>query len=161
MADAALFCTASEAADILDVFSFVLLYSCLALASLSDIRYRKIPNVLILLPAVSRLVALTLRGAWKDLAVCLASGLFILLLLWAAGVLAGHLVPGRTAKFGGGDEKLFFLAGLYFGLTGGLVIAFISCLFGLTAALILRKRRFPFAPCITAAFVLYALMHVL
>lgn len=59
----------------------------------------------------------------------------------------------KTDSMGGGDLKLFFVLGLYFGLTQTALLMFISCLVGIIFAYATNKREstFPFGPSIAIA----------
>lgn len=150
---------------------FLLFAVLLTAISASDIRCRIIPDVLLA-------AALAVRAAYLALCVlapeaaqvqagvlaaqCLQSVAGMLglpAILAAAAALARH-ITGRVSV-GGGDVKLFAVAGAYFGLQAGLAIAFASCLFAVPAAAIqhacdVRAGRrpdgtFPFAPAIALA----------
>ena len=67
-------------------------------------------------------------------------------------VLAADRLMGRETM-GGGDIKLFFMAGLYFSWQCGLLFIIFSCILGILFALLAKKGRgveFPFAPAIAA-----------
>lgn len=65
-------------------------------------------------------------------------------------------VTGKES-LGGGDVKLFFIAGLFLGAANGLLCIILSCIIGLIFAGIFRKQRIPFGPSISAAVFLCAL----
>ena len=81
-------------------------------------------------------------------------------------VLIADKVLGQDSM-GGGDIKLFFVAGLYFGWRQCLFLIIAACIIGIAMALTsaatgkegdssLRKRQIPFGPAIAAACVLIA-----
>lgn len=85
-------------------------------------------------------------------------------LLGAAAVGGGMLVISLlfdrvTGKesLGGGDVKLFFVAGLFLGAAEGLLCIILSCLIGLLFAGLFRKQKIPFGPAISIAMFLCAL----
>lgn len=150
---------------------YLLFAAVLVAVAAADIRSRIIPDVL---PAaavavrVAYLVLCTLMPTYAQLpagdaaaealqsvlgAMCLPA------LLMMAAALVGRMA-GRT-PVGGGDVKLFAVAGAYFGWRAGLAVMFASCLFALPVAGVQRAadRRagrhpdgtFPFAPAIALA----------
>lgn len=144
-------------------FAGILLYS-----SLTDLQDRRIPNACIIAALAVRAVYLTLALAfgWLDaqaigyyvFSAC-AIGLALVVM-----VLAADRVFGRESM-GGGDLKLFFVAGFYFGWQQGLVVVLLSCVFGIVIGLLGKpddegassgeggflKRTLPFGPPIAAA----------
>lgn len=62
-------------------------------------------------------------------------------------------VTGKEG-LGGGDVKLFFVAGIYLGALGGLLCVIVSCFLGLVFAAIRKNQKIPFGPAISAAMVL-------
>lgn len=85
--------------------------------SIADIKYRIVPDQLIMLLAVSALGFIPYHGSWRD---CLFGGLagFCIMFLTA---LAGKIAYKRDT-LGGGDIKLFASLGLIAGFSGILVI---------------------------------------
>lgn len=83
----------------------------------------------------------------------LAGGLAVSLPLLLLVLLADRILGKET--MGGGDIKLFFVLGVYFGPLQTLLILFISCLVGITGQLILNRvtagQPFPFGPSISVA----------
>lgn len=65
-------------------------------------------------------------------------------------------VSGKES-LGGGDVKLFFIAGLFLGAANGLLCIILSCIIGLIFAGVFRKQRIPFGPSISLAVFLCAL----
>lgn len=57
-------------------------------------------------------------------------------------------VTGKES-LGGGDIKLFFIAGLYLGCLSGLLCIIISSIIGLIFAALLKQQRIPFGPSIS------------
>jgi leader peptidase (prepilin peptidase)/N-methyltransferase len=135
---------------------FVLLLGVMLAASLADLKGRVIPNVLIV-------CGIAVRVIW-----CLLSSEVLANLLWS--VLGGIVVAlpvllivvlmdRRTGRsnMGGGDIKLFFVAGLFFPWQQGLLLLFVACLVGILYALISYRGQaspaaaVPFGPAIALA----------
>lgn len=124
--------------------------------SISDIKYRIVPDQLILLLLVSSVGFLQYHG-WKDM-------------LYGAGV--GIVIMGFTAVLGkalyrrdtvgGGDIKLFAALGLLLGVKGVIAVFMLSALISgahlvylLAAGRIKRKDTIPMVPYISAAAGIY------
>lgn len=151
-----------ETAELLG-FAGILLY-----ASLTDLKERRIPNACIIAALAVRAAYLMLAFAfgWLNMR---AIGYYVFSacaigLALVAMVLVADRVFGRESM-GGGDLKLFFAAGFYFGWQQGLVVVLLSCVFGIVAGLVGKfegggapgeedeflKRTLPFGPFIAAA----------
>ena len=146
-------------------FAAILLY-----CSLVDLDSRIIPDTAILAAIAVRAtylvsVAFTDGAKAADLAISSLVGGLVLGGALLVVVLAADKVLGRESM-GGGDLKLFFVAGLYFGWAQGLFLVIVACIFGIASALLfrfesagenegepLRKRQIPFGPSIAAACV--------
>lgn len=63
----------------------------------------------------------------------------------------------HAEMMGGGDIKLFFSVGLYLGFYRGMSCLFLSCVFGLFAMLVTKRKNIPFGPCISLSFLLLLL----
>lgn len=73
--------------------------------------------------------------------------------LFGGGLLVVSLVMDRIMQrdtMGGGDIKLIFVVGLYFGFIGSLFVLIISCITGLLFNFF-KKNEFPFGPWIALA----------
>ncbi|MGI6535387.1 MAG: prepilin peptidase [Eggerthellaceae bacterium] len=150
---------------------YVLFAAVLVAVAAADIRYRIIPDALLILALAVRVAYLMLcllppaaaQVQAEDVAAealqSVLGALCLPALLLAAAALAGR-ATGRT-PVGGGDVKLFAVVGAYFGWRAGLALMFASCLFALPIAGMQRAadRRagrlpdgtFPFAPAIALA----------
>lgn len=139
----------------------------LLLASIVDLRERRIPNGCIIAALAVRVVylAVALANGWLDMRAIgyYAFSACAIGVALVAMVLVADRVFGRESM-GGGDLKLFFVAGLYFGWQQGLAVVLLSCVFGIVVGLLverpdgkaddeqgLLKRALPFGPPIAAA----------
>lgn len=134
---------------------------CLFFLSLVDLENSTIPDGSLIIAALAWLIALPFTGwSLKDAGLRLLTGLG-----FGAALLLISLLMDRLLKkdsLGGGDIKLFAVAGLYLGLAGTLFALMLSCIIGLIFALILfrgeaRGKAFPFGPSIAAACALMLL----
>lgn len=121
--------------------------------SITDFKCYLIPNGFILSGILVWLCCLVLEPShfltllFKGLtgAVVMSAGLYLV------AVLFEH-VKGRES-LGGGDIKLFFVLGLYFGLWESLFNLILSCILGILLALLRKNDRIPFGPAASAASV--------
>ncbi|MBP3869300.1 MAG: prepilin peptidase, partial [Solobacterium sp.] len=60
-----------------------------------------------------------------------------------------HII--KKDSLGGGDIKLYFMTGLFLGITAGFFNLILSCLVGLVFVLLLKKSKIPFGPSISIA----------
>lgn len=152
------------------VCSFVMLLWVLAIALLTDVRHGIIPNSLVVAGVVIWIVGLTgemlegsfqgvagemLEGSFQGMAGEMPGGSFQLVLqrflagALGAGVTAGGLLlfsviyeqSSGKPSFGGGDIKLLFVVGLFFGLEASMVNLLLACAFGLLFAYFWRARQ--------------------
>ncbi len=61
-------------------------------------------------------------------------------------------------SMGGGDIKLYFVAGLYLGAVAGYLCVLLSCIIGLVMAGAAKKHRIPFGPSISLSILLCMLI---
>ncbi len=145
--------------ETVELLAFV---SVLLVLSLTDLETYVIPNGTIVAALVIRFAYLAIRffqGGMADptpFIDALVGGLAL-----AVPVLLLALVMDRVLgrdSLGGGDVKLFFVAGTYFGWAQGLFLIVVSCVIGLFFALLGQRKRgdenagmIPFGPSIAVA----------
>jgi len=161
-----------ETAELL-VFACILLF-----LSLTDLDEYIIPNGCIVVALVVRAVYLTVAYfmgtmSLDQIGYFVASGLGIGIALVVV-VLIADKVLGRESM-GGGDLKLYAVAGFYFGWQQGIFLVIVSCIIGIIVALLgmrgnaaaeqppggaaesdegIMKRAIPFGPSIAAACII-------
>ncbi len=126
-----------------------------AAAAASDLRTRRVPDVLVFSGIGIRGIFLILTGA--SFLTSLLSALFT-----AVPVLLLTLIADRVLKkntLGGGDIKLIFMLALYFPFIVDLYGLLFSCVLGVVTIIVcLIKRKenqaFPFGPALTLGFFL-------
>ena len=164
---AVLFCARFGAS--LETAQYVAMTGLLAWASAKDLETRTIPNRCVLLAVGVRAAYFALLAVFGRFAAgeCLyyaASGVGVGIAL-ALFCLAFERVTGREGM-GGGDVKLYALAGLFLGVEGAAYVVLLSCVIALVAVLLTRSshggqgvfgRSLPFGPAIAVAFVIVAL----
>lgn len=131
--------------------------------SLTDIDEFLIPNACIVVALVVRVAYLVAAFAmgWvgaSDIVFYVGSAFAMGAALLVVVLLADRVFKRET--MGGGDLKLYFVAGLYFGWQQGLLLVIISCVFGLIVAFATgsRTKPFPFGPSIAAACIVVMLV---
>ena len=122
----------------LETVEMLLFASCLFVLSLTDLDDYLIPNGAIVTAIVVRALYIVAAGLLEgadmaQLAIdSLVGGLVIGVPLLAV-VLVADRVLGRSSM-GGGDLKLFFVAGLYFGWQQTLLLVIVACVLGIIVA---------------------------
>lgn len=162
------------AAETLELFVLV---CALVVLTITDLFSCYIPNAVVLLAAVARLVYVTGVSVSGGLGLSLLVSAFRDALLVAAPLLLLVILMDRLLgrpSMGGGDLKLFALAGLYVGWQKSLMLIVLASLMGIVFSLVwgryttaqqnVHKRYrikaaadFPFGPSIALAFVLIIL----
>lgn len=125
--------------------------------SISDIKYRIVPDQLVFLLAVSAVGTIQYHMGWMDMLCGAALGTGIM----ALTALIGKAMYRRDAV-GGGDIKLFAALGLVLGVRGVLVVFMLSALIAgahmvwlLARKKIKRKDTIPMVPYISATAGIY------
>ncbi|MGN0733378.1 MAG: prepilin peptidase [Emergencia sp.] len=125
--------------------------------AVSDIKYRIIPDQLVILLAVSALGFVTFHNGFMD---CLLGGVCGFAIMFAVA-LVGKAVSKRDT-LGGGDIKLFTALGMICGFTGILAVYALTALIAgghMVVLLAMKKLKFgdtvPMAPYIGAAAAVY------
>lgn len=162
----------------LEAVQLIVMMALLAYVSWNDLRTRTVPNSCIVAALVIRFAyfaGIALMGglSLSEFGYFMASGLGIGVVLLAFELVFEH-VTGREGM-GGGDIKLYVLAGLYFGAGPTAAVIVLSCVFALlmNAFGIIGdegtkdgtsdsrqnhlKQTMPFAPAIALAFALVML----
>lgn len=125
--------------------------------SISDIKYRIVPDQLLVLLAVSAVGTIQYHYGWMDMLYGAVLGAAIT----GASALIGRAAY-RRETVGGGDIKLFAALGLVLGVRGVLVVFMVSALLSgahmvylLARRKIKRKDTIPMVPYISAAAFIY------
>ena len=124
----------------LEAIQFVLFASVLFVLSLTDLEAYIIPNATIVAALFIRMVYIVLGGA---LGLHDAGSVVIESLIGGFGVavpvLLLALIMDRVLgkeSLGGGDVKLFFVAGTYFGIAQSLFLVIVACVLGIVSGLV-------------------------
>jgi leader peptidase (prepilin peptidase)/N-methyltransferase len=119
--------------------------------SLVDLDIQEIPDRFIVFSIIWWAATLPLmnRGILFQLEDGLIGGAVI-----GIGILVLSLIFDRVTgkeSLGGGDIKLLFVTGLYFGPWTGLFHLILSCFAGLVCVALMKQKKIPFGPAISAA----------
>ena len=141
------------------IYTIAVLIVCWILLELSiaDIKYRIVPDQLVILLAVSAVGLIQYHTGWQDMLSGAALGMGIM----GATALLGRAIYRRDAV-GGGDIKLFASLGLVLGTKGVLAVFMLSAMISgahmvilLAARKIKRKDTIPMVPYIALAAAIY------
>lgn len=146
----------------IEALELIAFMSVLLVLSLTDLDTYVIPNGTIVAALLIRLAYLVFRfvsGGCHDIGPfidSLVGGLGLAVPVLALALLMDNVL-GRDS-FGGGDVKLLFVAGAYFGWAQGIFLVVTACVLGLVFALLGQRKRddenagmIPFGPAIAAA----------
>lgn len=142
---------------------FALLVADLLFLSRTDLLVRLIPNGAILFALACRMAffawAIPFQPGGREAFLASIAGLVLIGGLMAAAALIARRLRG-SAAIGGGDIKLFAVLGFYFGFEAGLAAVLLSCILGLAANALSRRRGepFPFGPAIALAALIILLV---
>lgn len=133
--------------------SEIIFIGILGLLTYTDMKEKRIPNWLLTVALLIRLLCVTAEGNgmgtvaasmfWNGFAVSFPLGMMVFL--------ADKWLGKRT--LGGGDIKLLFVTGAYLGWEQNLWVLFLAGVFALLYMAARRKREIPFGPAIALAVV--------
>lgn len=140
----------------LKTLHYLILFSLLLIISISDIENYLIPNELLIIIIINKLLFI-IYDNYQYLYKSLLNGLIISLLVLLISIMM-KIITGKQT-IGGGDIKLLFALGIYFDFYDNLFFLLLSCVLGLLYLLITNKYKelFPFAPYICLSFILLIL----
>lgn len=137
----------------LELVSAMVFCSCLFCLSLVDLEIQIIPDRFLIIPAVVRVIQLTLESDLVDMLIALIPGLVL-----GGSILILSIIMDKVLKketMGGGDIKLLALIGLFLSeypkcIPEGLLLLLIASVVGIIMGSIMTKAKtdavFPFGP---------------
>ena len=139
----------------LECVKYLVLCSLLLCASFADLEDMIIPDRLIVLGLVNRLVFVFIEGNIKDGLLNSLIGAFCISIPMLIIVLIMERIMKREAM-GGGDLKLFMMIGSYFSIGENVLSVLFACVIGLLFSVLMKKtnEEFPFGPSICLAYFL-------
>lgn len=137
----------------------VIFICILSLITYADIKERRIPNVLLLLSIMVKLVGTLLQDEAQLYGILgiFGNALAVSLPLWLLVALMDRILGKKT--MGGGDIKLVFVTGMYLGWEQNLLMLFIAGIIALSYVLVRKEKEIPFGPAIAIATVLIMILE--
>lgn len=137
----------------------VIFICILSLITYADIKERRIPNVLLLLSIMVKLVGALLQDEVQLYGILgiFGNALAVSLPLWLLVALMDRILGKKT--MGGGDIKLVFVTGMYLGWEQNLLMLFIAGIIALSYVLVRKEKEIPFGPAIAIATVLIMILE--
>ncbi len=134
---------------------YIVFCSILLCVTLTDLEEYIIPDRFIIIGIINRIIFIALNANLREEMIQSAVGAFSISL----PVLILSLILDRILKkdtMGGGDIKLFFMAGMYFAWQVNILALFFSAVSGIMMNLLPlknEKKQIPFGPAISIAYV--------
>ena len=140
----------------IDTIKYLLLIYLLTYLSITDILDYLIPDFIIILIIILRLIFMIIE--FDDIIYILFNALFIPFVLLIIINIYKTLL--HKDVMGGGDIKLLFVLGTYSNLFTNILILLVSCIISLIYVLLTKKKDniFPFGPFISISFILLTLI---
>ena len=137
----------------------VIFICILSLITYADIKERRIPNILLLLSIMVKLVGALLQDEAQLYGILgiFGNALAVSLPLWLLVALMDRILGKKT--MGGGDIKLVFVTGMYLGWEQNLLMLFIAGIIALSYVLVRKEKEIPFGPAIAIATVLIMILE--
>ena len=137
----------------------VIFICILSLITYADIKERRIPNVLLLLSIMVKLIGALLQDEAQLYGILgiFGNALAVSLPLWLLVALMDRILGKKT--MGGGDIKLVFVTGMYLGWEQNLLMLFIAGIIALSYVLVRKEKEIPFGPAIAIATVLIMILE--
>ena len=133
----------------------------LAILTYTDVKEKRIPNGLLLLAVVVKILFFLMKNGvdWMGMALIFLDGLIVSLPVWILVILMDQLLKKQT--MGGGDIKLLFVTGMYLGWEQNLWMLLVAGVLALLYAIIVRKKELAFGPAIAVATIVLFLRNII
>lgn len=133
--------------------------SMLLIIMLSDYQTMIIPDEVLIVTSILLLIEIAIFKSPKAVLVALKNGLLSFFIMWGIKKIGDFLF--KKESMGGGDIKLMFVYGIYFGVATSVLTIFASSFIGLPIALIMVKKssnhEIPFGPFLAIAAIIFVL----
>ena len=139
----------------LSTVQYLILCSIMLCISFADLEDYLIPDRLIVLGLINRLVFILISKNIKGLLIrSIIGGLCVSLPIYLIAIVMEKIL--KRDAMGGGDIKLFFMLGTYFAVGENILSVLLSCVIGILFSVITKrtKEEFPFGPSICLAYYL-------
>ena len=126
---------------------------------LSDYQTMIIPDEVLIVSLILLLIFIGIKGGIKLVLSSLLSGIIAFFLMWGIKKIGDFLF--KKESMGGGDIKLMFIYGVYFGVKTTILTIFAASFIGLPIALIMVGKKadheVPFGPFLAIAAIIFVL----
>jgi leader peptidase (prepilin peptidase)/N-methyltransferase len=140
----------------LRTLELIVLCSILLCVTLCDLDEHIIPDRFIVIGIVNRMLFILLSGKiWDELKVSVIGAFSVSLPLLILSLILDKILKKDT--MGGGDIKLFFMAGMYFAWSVNILVLLMSAIIGIIFGMLRKKneeKQIPFGPAISVGFFL-------
>lgn len=138
----------------LRTLEFIVLCSILLCITLCDLDEYIIPDRFIIIGIINRVIFILLSGnIFEELKLSLIGAFSVSLPLLILSLILDKILKKDT--MGGGDIKLFFMAGMYFAWYVNILVLFMSAIIGIFFGILSKKNeenQIPFGPAISAGY---------
>ena len=138
----------------LRTLELIVLCSILLCVTLCDLDKHIIPDRFIVIGIINRIIFILLSGnIFEELKLSLIGAFSVSLPLLVLSLILDKILKKDT--MGGGDIKLFFMAGMYFVWSVNLLVLFMSAIIGIIFGVLSKKneeKRIPFGPAISIGY---------
>ncbi|NLJ69872.1 MAG: prepilin peptidase [Clostridiaceae bacterium] len=142
----------------LKTLELVVLYSILLCVTLCDLDKHIIPDRFIVVGIINRIIFILLSGnILEELKLSVIGAFSVSLPLLILSLILDKILKKDT--MGGGDIKLFFMAGMYFAWPVNLLVLFMSAIIGILFGILAKSKKneenqIPFGPAISVGYFL-------
>jgi len=140
----------------LRALELIVLCSLLFCITLCDLDQHIIPDRFIIIGIINRIIFILLTGnILEELKFSLIGAFSVSLPLLILSLILDKILKKDT--MGGGDIKLFFMAGMYFAWSVNVLVLFMSAIIGIIFGLVTKKneeKQIPFGPAVSIGYFL-------
>ena len=142
----------------LKTLELIVLYSILLCVTLCDLDMHIIPDRFIIIGIINRIIFILISGnISEELKLSLIGAFSVSLPLLILSLILDKILKKDT--MGGGDIKLFFMAGMYFAWPVNVLVLFMSAIIGILFGILSKSKKneenqIPFGPAISVGYFL-------
>lgn len=145
--------------DLLIALTFI---SMLLIIIISDYQTMIIPDEVLIFASVALIIELFIKTGFMDTLISIGNGIIAFVIMLLIKKLGDFLF--KKESMGGGDIKLMFIYGLFFGFANALLSIFIASFIALPIAIIAMKKsnshEIPFGPFLAVAAIIITLSRL-
>ena len=146
----------------LETLLAIVFLSTLVIVFISDYQTMIIPDQVIVVSAILMIILMFFTRGIFGLGSSILSGIIAFGIMWLLKALGDYMF--KKESMGGGDIKLLFLFGLYFGWEMAIISIFIASFIGLPVSIIIllikKDNVIPFGPFLSMAAVIITLLQL-